>query len=162
MEGLNRVVRDTKHRKELVAGGLDEFLTEGVRHDFQRRYIINTSTEYCSLADRLGGRANDLWAAYFASLRSPTFNPMQLLTVPLQELPQVRILTYSTILEPHVFPDRFYTSGSQEASVDTCLPRFPPLVATVNRHICDAHASDFGGCWEHLHSPIQLAKTLRS
>ena len=33
MEGLNRVVRDTKHRKELVAGGLDEFLTEGVQDE---------------------------------------------------------------------------------------------------------------------------------
>ena len=30
MEGLNRVVKDTKHRKELVAGGLDEYLTEGM------------------------------------------------------------------------------------------------------------------------------------
>ena len=150
MVGLKSVVNDTKHRKELVAGGLDEFLTEGVRHDFQRRYIINTSTEYCSLADRLGGRANDLWAAYFASLRSPTFNPMQLLTVPLQELPQVRILTYSTILEPHVFPDRFYTSGSQEASVDNCLPRFLPSVATLNKHICKSYTKHFGWCWKLL------------
>jgi hypothetical protein len=30
MEGLNRLVKDAKHRKELVAGGLVEFLTEGV------------------------------------------------------------------------------------------------------------------------------------
>jgi hypothetical protein len=30
MEGLKRVVKDTEHRKELVAGGLDEFLTEGM------------------------------------------------------------------------------------------------------------------------------------
>jgi hypothetical protein len=30
MEGLNRVVKDAKHRKEVVAGGLDEFLTAGV------------------------------------------------------------------------------------------------------------------------------------
>jgi len=30
MEGLNCVVRDTKHRKELVAGGLGEYLTAGV------------------------------------------------------------------------------------------------------------------------------------
>jgi hypothetical protein len=31
MEGLKHVIRDTKHRKELVAGGLDEFLTEGMQ-----------------------------------------------------------------------------------------------------------------------------------
>ena len=35
MEGLRRVVRDTEHRKELVVGGLDEFLTEGVQDDFR-------------------------------------------------------------------------------------------------------------------------------
>ena len=35
MEGLNRVVADTKHRKELVAGGLDEFITAGVQSDFR-------------------------------------------------------------------------------------------------------------------------------
>ena len=96
MEGFNRVVKDTKHRKELVAGGLDEFLTEGVRDDFRRRYIINISTEYCSLSDRLGGRANDLWAAYFASIKYPSFKPVDLLAVALQELPQVRLLTCLT------------------------------------------------------------------
>ena len=31
MEGLDRVVRDTKHRKELVAGGLGEFITAGMQ-----------------------------------------------------------------------------------------------------------------------------------
>jgi hypothetical protein len=34
MEGIDWVVSDTKHRKELVAGGLDEYLTEGVRDIF--------------------------------------------------------------------------------------------------------------------------------
>jgi hypothetical protein len=34
MEGINCVVADTKHRKELVAGGLDEYLTAGVRDIF--------------------------------------------------------------------------------------------------------------------------------
>ena len=37
MEGINRVVADTKHRKELVAGGLDEFLTTGVQNIFLDR-----------------------------------------------------------------------------------------------------------------------------
>ena len=92
MEGLNRVVRDTKHRKELVAGGLDEFLTEGVRDEFRWRGVANVSAEYCSLADRLASRANEFWTAYYASWRCPTFKPIHLLKVPLQELPQVRPL----------------------------------------------------------------------
>jgi hypothetical protein len=92
MEGLNRVVTDTKHRKELVAGGLDEFLTAGVHDDFRWRGIVNVSAEYCSLADRLGGHANDFWSIYFSSItrRYHTFEPIHLLKVPLEELPQVR------------------------------------------------------------------------
>jgi ABC-type multidrug transport system fused ATPase/permease subunit len=50
-------------------------------------------TEYCSLADRLGSRANEFWPAYIASIRYPPFKPFHLLKVPLQELPQVRLLT---------------------------------------------------------------------
>jgi hypothetical protein len=91
MEGLNRVVSDTKHRKELVAGGLDEFLTAGVQDDFLWKGIANVSAEYCSLADRLGGHANDFWAIYFSSIsrRYRTFEPIRLLKFPLEELPQV-------------------------------------------------------------------------
>ena len=55
---------------------------------------LTLSAEYCSLADRLGGRANEFWPAYFNSMRYPTFKPIHLLRVPLQELPQVRLLTY--------------------------------------------------------------------
>jgi hypothetical protein len=99
MEGLNRVVKDTKHRKELVAGGLDEFLTAGVRDTFRRwRGITDLSAEYCSLADRLGSRANNFWAAYLSSLKYPSF-PIRLLTVPLNELPQVRPSKCPTILK---------------------------------------------------------------
>ncbi|KAH8996470.1 P-loop containing nucleoside triphosphate hydrolase protein [Lactarius hatsudake] len=83
MEGLNRVVKDTKHRKELVAGGLAEFLTE----------------EYRSLADRLGGRANDFFAAYFSYVRTPTLEPISLLRVPLKELPQI-IFTLQAVKKP--------------------------------------------------------------
>ena len=41
MEGLKRVVNDAKHRKELVVGGLDEFLTEGMRDGFRWRVRTN-------------------------------------------------------------------------------------------------------------------------
>ncbi|KAH9174036.1 hypothetical protein EDB89DRAFT_2094405 [Lactarius sanguifluus] len=87
MEGLDQVVRDTKHRKELVAGGLDEFLT----------------AEYRILADRLGGRANDFWAAYFSYMRTPTFDPINLLWVPLKELPRV-VFTFQAVKKPTSMP----------------------------------------------------------
>ena len=91
MEGLNDVIRDTKHRKELVAGGLDEFLTEGVQDTFRWSGIANVSTEYCSLADRLGSSASDFWSTYSYFVSSPNFEPISLLRVPLvEELPQVR------------------------------------------------------------------------
>ena len=94
LEGINRVVSDTKHRKELVAGGVDEYLTEGVQDTFRWRGITNVSAEYCSLADRLGSSANDFWSIYFSSMtrRYQTFKPIHLLRVPLEELPQVRAL----------------------------------------------------------------------
>ncbi|KAH9079233.1 HlyB/MsbA family ABC transporter [Lactarius deliciosus] len=87
MEGLNRVVSDTRHRKELVAGGLDEFLIE----------------EYCSLADRLKGRAKDFWSAYSSSRRNVTFEPIRLLRIPIQELPQI-IFTLQVVQKPSSIP----------------------------------------------------------
>ncbi|KAI9437632.1 HlyB/MsbA family ABC transporter [Lactarius indigo] len=87
MEGLDRVVKDTKHRKELVAGGLDEFLT----------------AEYRSLADRLGDRANDFWTAYLSYVRTPTLEPMSLLRVPLKELPQI-VFTLQAVKKPMSIP----------------------------------------------------------
>ncbi|KAF8264169.1 P-loop containing nucleoside triphosphate hydrolase protein [Lactarius quietus] len=87
MEGLNRMVNDTKHRKELVAGGIDEFIT----------------AEYCSLADRLGGRAKDFWAAHISTLKYPTFELTHLLRIPLQELPQI-IFTLQVVQKPTSIP----------------------------------------------------------
>ena len=64
---------------------------------------LTLSTEYCSLADRLAEHANVFWAAYFNSMRSPTFKPIHLLKVPLQELPQVRPLMCPTTSKPMFF-----------------------------------------------------------
>ena len=52
------------------------------------------STEYCSLADRLRGRATEFWAAYYYPMRYLPFKHTHLLKVPLQELPQVRPLMF--------------------------------------------------------------------
>ncbi|KAF8268191.1 HlyB/MsbA family ABC transporter [Lactarius quietus] len=87
MEGLNHVISDTKHRKELVAGGIDEFLT----------------AEYCTLSDRLGSRAKDFWTAHISCLKYPTFEPSQLLRIPLKELPQI-IFTLQVVQKPTSIP----------------------------------------------------------
>ncbi|KAH9054293.1 HlyB/MsbA family ABC transporter [Lactarius vividus] len=87
MEGLDHMVKSTKHRKELVAGGLDEFLI----------------AEYRSLADRLGGRANDFRTAYFSYVRAPTFDPNSLLRISLKELPQI-IFTLQAVKKPMSIP----------------------------------------------------------
>ncbi|KAH9028877.1 HlyB/MsbA family ABC transporter [Lactarius pseudohatsudake] len=87
MEGLNRMVKGTEHRKELVAGGLDEFLI----------------AEYRSLADRLGGRANDFRTAYFSYVRTPTFDLNSLLRISLKELPQI-IFTLQAVKKPMSLP----------------------------------------------------------
>ncbi|KAF8264168.1 P-loop containing nucleoside triphosphate hydrolase protein [Lactarius quietus] len=89
MEGLNRVVNDTKHRKELVAGGLDEFLT----------------AEYCGLADRLGSRADGSWSIHVSSMmwKVQNFKPIHLLRVPLEELPQI-IFTLQAVQKPASLP----------------------------------------------------------
>ena len=56
---------------------------------------LTLSTEYCSLADRLRGRATELWAAYYYPIRYLTFKHTHiLLKVLLQELPQVRPLMF--------------------------------------------------------------------
>ncbi|KAH9069746.1 HlyB/MsbA family ABC transporter [Lactarius deliciosus] len=102
MEGLDRVVKDTKHRKELVAGGLAEFLTE----------------EYRGLADRLGGRANDFFAAYLSYVRTPTLEPISLLRVPLKELPQI-IFTLQAVKKPMSIPVSLASLHLLQQSSDT-------------------------------------------
>ena len=52
MEGLKRLVRSSKHRKELVAGGLSEYLIAGASTPLlQRRASTNCFVEYRNLVD---------------------------------------------------------------------------------------------------------------
>ncbi|KAH8993526.1 HlyB/MsbA family ABC transporter [Lactarius akahatsu] len=114
MEGLNRVVKDTKHRKELVAGGLAEFLT----------------AEYRSLADRLGGRANDFWTAYFSYVRTPTLEPISLLRVPLKELPQI-IFTFQAVKKPMSIPVSLASLHLLQQSSDTFMMSIDVIFETM-------------------------------
>jgi hypothetical protein len=92
MEGLKSLVSTSKHRKELVAGGLVGYLTSGAS-SYLRCAIDHTDThsEYRNLVDRLGSRASDFWSAYADTFADRAFRPMRLLKLPLNELPQVRL-----------------------------------------------------------------------
>ena len=138
MEGLDLMVSETKHRKELVAGGLDEFITAGVRDDSLWRGITNVSSEYCSLAkslaDRLGGNdIHNFWLMYCSSLsrRYQALGPMHFLRVPLEELPQVcpsSILRSRTSCLSRSF-SRFRRSRSRRLYLSPLLPSI----------YCDSH-----------------------
>lgn len=91
MEGLKRLISLSTHRKELVAGGLAEYLTAGA---CQLLYDIVGLTdfvaEYRILVDRLEDRASDFWSIYTNSFTYDAIQPMRLLGIPLGELPRVR------------------------------------------------------------------------
>ena len=93
MEGLKRLVSRSTHRKELVAGGLAEYLTAGasqILHDSVG--LIDYLVEYRRLVDKLGDRASDFWSIYDKSFSYDAYalRPMRLIRIPLSELPQVR------------------------------------------------------------------------
>lgn len=91
MEGLKRLVGSSKHRKELVAGGLSTYLTAGMSRPSPRKGRTDFIVEYRSLVDRLGNRASDFWSTYIDACGDPAYQPMRLLKLPLSELPQVRL-----------------------------------------------------------------------
>ena len=91
MEGLKRLVGSSKHRKELVAGGLPAYLTAGASSPLlQGRANTDRSVEYRNLVDRLGNRASDFWSTYIDAYNNRVIQPVRLLILPLSELPQVR------------------------------------------------------------------------
>lgn len=90
MEGLKRLVARSIHRKELVAGGLAEYLTAGAHQIlYDSMGLTDSSVEYRGLVNRLGDRASDFWSTYTNSL-TYDLQPKRLLRLPLGELPQVR------------------------------------------------------------------------
>ncbi|KAF8494576.1 HlyB/MsbA family ABC transporter [Russula emetica] len=85
MEALKRLVGSSKHRKELVAGGLAAYLT----------------AEYRNLIDRLGSRASDFWSTY---IDDRIHRPGRLLLqLPLSELPQI-VFTLRAVQQPSSIP----------------------------------------------------------
>ncbi|KAH9164211.1 HlyB/MsbA family ABC transporter [Lactarius sanguifluus] len=123
IQGLDQAVRDTKHRKELVAGGLDEFLT----------------AEYRILADRLGDRAGDFWTAYHSYVRTPTFDPINLLWVPLKELPRI-VFTFQAVKRPMSIPVSLASLHLLQQSSGTFVNRINDIFRKMGR-ISDRLAS---------------------
>jgi hypothetical protein len=91
MEGLKRLVGSSKHRKELVAGGLAAYLTAGALSPLLEFNCIDLFVEYHNLVDRLGDSASDFWSAYVEAYNDRVFQPVRLLKLPMNELPQVRL-----------------------------------------------------------------------
>ncbi|KAI9507420.1 HlyB/MsbA family ABC transporter [Russula earlei] len=87
MEGLKRVINDPKHRKELVAGGLTQYLV----------------AEYRRLANRVGSRAGDFWSVFLDSHNDRLFRPLRLVSISLSELPLI-VFAVRAIQRPSSIP----------------------------------------------------------
>lgn len=88
MEGLKRAVNDASHRKEIVAGGMWEYMVSGrvFRHVFP--ITSDDCVEYRLAVQKLGNRAGDF--NYLRLLKAREgFDISSLLQLPLRELPQV-------------------------------------------------------------------------
>ena len=91
MEGLRRLVNDPKHRKEVVAGGLAQFLVKGAfGHAQTTGQFRLVWAEFRSLAGQVGDIAGDLWTAYTDYHDERLFRPLRIILIPLCELPLVR------------------------------------------------------------------------
>jgi|SRR5712671_2468591 len=91
MEGFKRLVNEPKHRKELVAGGLSQYLVSGSLDTLEQRdFSPICLAEYRHLASLVGSRAGDFWSIFLDSYHGGIFRPLRLVTISLSELPLVR------------------------------------------------------------------------
>ncbi|KAI0301012.1 HlyB/MsbA family ABC transporter [Multifurca ochricompacta] len=111
MAGLKRLVKDPKHRKEFVAGGLTEYLT----------------AEYRGLADRLGSHANDFWSTYMDAYSDRNFQPVRLLKLPLGELPQI-VFTLRAVQQPSSIPVSLTSLHLVQGASNTFMMHFRVLL----------------------------------
>ncbi|KAJ6569472.1 P-loop containing nucleoside triphosphate hydrolase protein [Mycena capillaripes] len=85
--GMSRVVHDQQHRKELVAGGMVDFL----------------HSSYREAADRLGNRATDFFEAFQMHTITNRLSLTAFLSDPLRELPQI-VFTLRAVQYPNDIP----------------------------------------------------------
>ena len=156
MEGLKRLVSRPTHRKELVAGGLAEYLTAGAHQIFYDSVgLADSYVEYRSLVNRLGDRASDFYSVYTNSFTYDALRPMRLLRLPLGELPQVRLwIGLCFTLGSQMLSDRLYPPGRSATFVDTGVSCFPSSRATSIKLIygkCELSPNANGG---HVRSMV--------
>ncbi|KAJ6498112.1 P-loop containing nucleoside triphosphate hydrolase protein [Mycena vitilis] len=85
--GMSRVVHDQQHRKELVAGGMLDFLVASYRDS----------------AERLGNRATDFFEAFQTHTVTNRLSLTAFLSDPLRELPQI-VFTLRAVQYPSDIP----------------------------------------------------------
>ena len=90
MEGLKRLIDGSKHRKEIVAGGLPAYLTAGASSPLlQGKVNTDRFVEYRNLVDRLGSRASAFDSAYEDADNDRGFRLVRFFILPLSEFLQV-------------------------------------------------------------------------
>ncbi|KAJ7630342.1 P-loop containing nucleoside triphosphate hydrolase protein [Roridomyces roridus] len=85
--GMSRVVHDNQHRKELVAGGMADYLHASFR----------------AALDRLGSSATDFMETYQTEHMANRLNLTSFLSDPLRELPQI-VFTLRAVQHPSDIP----------------------------------------------------------
>ncbi|KAJ7671929.1 P-loop containing nucleoside triphosphate hydrolase protein [Mycena rosella] len=85
--GMARVVHDQNHRKELVAGGLSDFL----------------NSSYRAASERLGNHATDFFEAFHRHTVTDRLSLTAFLSDPLRELPQI-VFTLRAVQYPSDIP----------------------------------------------------------
>ncbi len=90
MEGLKQLVSDQEHRQEIVANGLDSYLSQrtflSAIHTFPM--FIAPFIDFFELNHRLGNRAGEFWSRFFIYQRNVN-NSIHLLKWFAGELPEV-------------------------------------------------------------------------
>ncbi|KAJ7151708.1 P-loop containing nucleoside triphosphate hydrolase protein [Mycena filopes] len=87
MVGMARVVNDPQHRKELVAGGMSEYLV----------------SSYRAAVDRVGNQATDFFEAFRTHTVTNRLSLTAFLSDPLRELPQI-VFTLRAVQYPSDIP----------------------------------------------------------
>ncbi|OJA13412.1 hypothetical protein AZE42_05944 [Rhizopogon vesiculosus] len=87
MQGLKHLVNDPPHRKELVAGNLDEYVT----------------TQFCEASQRVGDDAGDFHELSRAHSIKDSLSIASILREPLRELPQI-VFTLRAVQKPMTIP----------------------------------------------------------
>ena len=88
-EGLKKTISTTAHRKEIVAGGLWNYMLTGRTLTTSSCPLLTRTAAYAQGIKRLGTRAGDFFDLQSELRTRDHLNLFTLLAEPLKELPQV-------------------------------------------------------------------------